>query len=78
MRDTLGAALILAAAMASPSPSLAQSDKAAQPTGPASGMIPGMKAPTFALNDQLGHQQSNQTVKGKNGTILLFFRSADW
>jgi cytochrome oxidase Cu insertion factor (SCO1/SenC/PrrC family) len=36
------------------------------------------QAPTFALPDQFGHEQSNQTLKGSNGTILLFFRSADW
>ncbi len=36
------------------------------------------QAPAFALPDQFGHEQSNQTLKGSNGTILLFFRSADW
>jgi hypothetical protein len=38
----------------------------------------GQQAPTFALADQFGHEQSNDTLKGLKGTILLFFRSADW
>ena len=36
------------------------------------------RAPAFALADQFGHQQSNETLKGSKGTVLLFFRSADW
>ena len=36
------------------------------------------KIPAFQLSDQKGHEQSNETLKGTNGTILLFFRSADW
>jgi len=36
------------------------------------------KAPEFSLSDQFGHRQSLATLKGKNGTVLLFFRSADW
>lgn len=38
----------------------------------------GQKAPGFTARDQFGHEQSNETLKGSNGTILLFFRSADW
>jgi cytochrome oxidase Cu insertion factor (SCO1/SenC/PrrC family) len=34
--------------------------------------------PAFALTDQFGHEQSNQTLKGPKGIVLLFFRSADW
>ncbi len=36
------------------------------------------KIPAFELRDQKGQEQSNDTLKGTNGTILLFFRSADW
>jgi peroxiredoxin len=36
------------------------------------------KIPAFELRDQKGQKQSNETLKGTNGTILLFFRSADW
>jgi hypothetical protein len=42
------------------------------------GLPAGEKAPDFFLSDQFGHQQSLDTLRGKNGTVLLFFRSADW
>jgi cytochrome oxidase Cu insertion factor (SCO1/SenC/PrrC family) len=38
----------------------------------------GQQAPAFALPDQFGHQHSNETLKGPKGTVILFFRSADW
>ncbi len=42
------------------------------------GLAVGQKAPDFSASDQFGHPQSLATLKGKNGTVLLFFRSADW
>jgi len=42
------------------------------------GLEIGQRVPEFALTDQLGHEQSNETLKGSKGTIILFFRSADW
>ncbi|HEX8879943.1 MAG TPA: hypothetical protein VF749_07935 [Candidatus Acidoferrum sp.] len=42
------------------------------------GLEVGQRAPTFALSDQFGQKQSNETLKGSNGTVVLFFRSADW
>jgi len=45
---------------------------------PSIGIELGQRAPAFALPDQLGHEQSNDTLKGSKGTVLLFFRSADW
>ena len=45
---------------------------------PSVGLEVGQRAPAFALTDQFGHQQSNETLKGLKGTVLLFFRSADW
>lgn len=45
---------------------------------PAFGLEIGRKAPAFSSRDQFGHDQSNQTLKGSDGTVLLFFRSADW
>jgi len=42
------------------------------------GLEIGQQAPAFALMDQFGHEQSNKTLKGPKGTVLLFFRSADW
>jgi cytochrome oxidase Cu insertion factor (SCO1/SenC/PrrC family) len=45
---------------------------------PAIGLETGQLAPTFALTDQFGHQHTNETLKGTKGTVILFFRSADW
>jgi hypothetical protein len=45
---------------------------------PSIGLQIGQPAPTFALPDQFGQHQSNERLKGLNGTVLLFFRSADW
>ena len=42
------------------------------------GLAVGQKAPTFTARDQFGREQSLGTLKGPNGTVLLFFRSADW
>lgn len=42
------------------------------------GLAVGQKAPAFSLPDQFGQLQTLDSLKGKNGTILLFFRSADW
>jgi len=45
---------------------------------PSIGLQVGNRAPAFASRDQFGHDQSIETLKGSNGTVLLFFRSADW
>jgi hypothetical protein len=45
---------------------------------PAIGIETGQKAPAFSSADQFGHQQSLESLKGSGGTVLLFFRSADW
>jgi hypothetical protein len=42
------------------------------------GLEVGQKAPAFSLRDQLGRVQTLDTLKGPKGTVLLFFRSADW
>jgi len=42
------------------------------------GLSAGQMAPDFSVSDQFGRQQSLAALKGKNGTVLLFFRSADW
>jgi hypothetical protein len=42
------------------------------------GLAVGEKAPAFLLRDHLGRAQTLDTLKGTNGTVLLFFRSADW
>jgi peroxiredoxin len=42
------------------------------------GLAVGQKAPAFSVRDQFGRAQTLDTLKGPNGTVLLFFRSADW
>jgi hypothetical protein len=42
------------------------------------GLVVGQKAPAFSARDQFGKVQTLDTLKGANGTVLLFFRSADW
>ena len=42
------------------------------------GLAVGQKAPAFSVHDQFGRVQTLDTLKGPNGTVLLFFRSADW
>jgi hypothetical protein len=45
---------------------------------PRVGLEIGQQAPPFALSDQFGKKQSSETLRGADGTLLLFFRSADW
>ena len=42
------------------------------------GLAVGQKAPAFSLHDEFGKVQTLDSLKGANGTVLLFFRSADW
>ena len=42
------------------------------------GLAVGQKAPAVSARDQFGRVQTLDTLKGSNGTVLLFFRSADW
>jgi hypothetical protein len=42
------------------------------------GLSVGQKAPAFSVHDQFVRIQTLDTLKGTNGTVLLFFRSADW
>jgi hypothetical protein len=49
-----------------------------QSVSPTIGLQVGQQAPAFTARDQFGHAASNETLRGTNGTILLFFRSADW
>jgi len=43
-------------------------------TGPAVGQ----PVPDFSLLDQQGRSQTLKSVSGPKGTMLVFFRSADW
>ena len=51
---------------------------AAQSASPSIGLEIGQRAPRFEATDQSGRTQTNETLKGPKGTVLLFFRSADW
>ncbi len=42
------------------------------------GLRAGQKAPDFSAPDQFGKTQTLETLKGSKGTVLLFYRSADW
>jgi hypothetical protein len=42
------------------------------------GLAVGQKAPSFSARDQFGKEQTLESLKGAHGTVLLFFRSADW
>ena len=42
------------------------------------GLAVGQKAPAFSIRDQFGKVQTLETLKGAKGTVILFFRSADW
>jgi peroxiredoxin len=42
------------------------------------GLDVGQKAPAFSARDQFGREQTLATLKGSKGTVLLFYRSADW
>lgn len=42
------------------------------------GLGVGLKAPAFSARDQFGRVQTLDTLRGPKGTVLLFFRSADW
>lgn len=42
------------------------------------GPQPGQRAVAFQLPDQHGRQRDLASVAGPKGTMLVFFRSADW
>src|SRR4029077_20289994 len=41
-------------------------------------LLTGQKAPDFSARDQFGKTQTLDTLRGPKGTVLLFYRSADW
>jgi len=49
-----------------------------RPASPLTRPNVGQKMPPFAARDQFNKDVSSDTLKGANGTVLLFFRSADW
>jgi hypothetical protein len=55
-----------------------EESSAQEPPAPSVGLNVGQKIPPFLAHDQNGHDVSSESLKGANGTVLLFFRSADW
>jgi peroxiredoxin len=49
-----------------------------QSTARAPGIKVGEKIPSIAANDQFGHPQTFESLRGKQGLLVLFSRSADW
>ncbi len=47
-------------------------------TSPLTGSNVGRKMPSFTARDQFGRAVSGDSLKSPNGTVILFFRSADW
>ena len=45
---------------------------------PLTGSSVGQTMPAFTALDQFGHEVSSDALRGSNGTVFLFFRSADW
>lgn len=77
VRIRIAAAILAAVSLAGAA--AAQENKAtAQGTAPAIGLEVGEKAPAFSAVDQFGREQTNESLRGANGTVLLMFRSADW
>jgi len=68
--------LILIVSSAITSPALTSPEQAIAPIDV--GLAVGAPAPRFQARDQFGHDQTETTLAGKHGTVLLFFRSADW
>jgi cytochrome oxidase Cu insertion factor (SCO1/SenC/PrrC family) len=57
----------------------AQDNSSSDPAyAPSIGLQVGSTAPAFTLVDQFDRPQSNETLRGPNGTVILFFRSSDW
>jgi peroxiredoxin len=42
------------------------------------GLRAGQKAPDFSAQDQFGKTHTLDSLRGSKGTVLLFYRSADW
>lgn len=73
----IGIAIFLCTAMLALS-SAQEKPQATDSVTPSIGLAVGQQAPAFSLSDQFGHEQSNETLRSSHGTVILFFRSADW
>ena len=87
MRCTVALLVMLAASMADRT-SLSLAAQRAQPqTGDAGrtridvsklGPQIGQRVPDFSLRDQAGKTWTRRSIMGRNGAMLVFYRSADW
>jgi len=48
------------------------------PAGPSPGPAVGEAVPAFEARDQDGRPRSLESLRGPEGLVLVFFRSADW
>lgn len=78
LRSRLFVWIMLAGSLTMSSRSFSQSAAAQESATAQSGPSIGDTAPAFTAHDQFGKEQNNKSVAGPNGTVLLFFRSADW
>ena len=76
-RMIFGCAILLLALSALPAAN-SQNPLSSENDPPAPGLAVGRPAPAFSASDQFGRVQTLDTLRGANGTVLLFFRSADW
>ncbi|MEO6981642.1 MAG: peroxiredoxin family protein [Edaphobacter sp.] len=49
-----------------------------QSVSPVPGIKVGKRIPSISAEDQFGHPQTFESLRGKHGLLLLFSRSADW
>jgi len=78
MRSRLLVSTLLSALCFVPAVLAQERSPAGQASSSVIGLAAGTRAPFFSLPDQSGRVQTSATLKGPKGTVLLFFRSADW
>jgi len=79
--SALASILGLAAAVVISAPALAQDGFGEMPASSANwttGPEVGQRLPEIAAVDQNGERRTFDDVKGPNGALVFFFRSADW
>ncbi len=74
----MGKALLVCLLLAGADPALPQGTPEWLQDAAADGLKAGAKPPAFELPDQTGHRRSTSSLMGRNGLVVVFFRSADW
>jgi cytochrome oxidase Cu insertion factor (SCO1/SenC/PrrC family) len=70
--------LVVAATGAGQARAPQSSDRAAMVDVETVGPKAGEAVPDFSLSDQHGQTRSLKSLLGRNGAVIVFFRSADW